>query len=56
MRRVASGRPALQSPVSGPTLTPRAGSITFTRAGVGANRLTDIRALDMLTCVNANLD
>ncbi|MEQ8833357.1 MAG: hypothetical protein RIB67_02790 [Miltoncostaeaceae bacterium] len=28
----------------------------FTRAGVGANRLTDIRALDMLTCINANLD
>ncbi|MEQ9092878.1 MAG: hypothetical protein RLN63_02110, partial [Miltoncostaeaceae bacterium] len=39
-----------------PTLTPRAGSITFTRAGVGANQLTNIRALDMLNCINANLD
>lgn len=38
-----------------PALTSLAGTIRFTRAGVGANQLTNIRALDMLNCINRNL-
>ncbi|MEQ8833390.1 MAG: hypothetical protein RIB67_02955, partial [Miltoncostaeaceae bacterium] len=37
-------------------LRPLASTIRLTRAGVGANQLTNIRALDMLNCINRNLE